>query len=135
MVPPRRRCANEIDVEPGLAECRQVRDRGLRAGEDDGIGIARQRCAGTHPDEIDRRFGFQRIEVVEIGDVGQDRHRDPDPAFGLCRHRRIKRERVFGRQQPGIGEERDEAERLPSGRLCDRGHTGGEQFRDRRGTC
>ncbi len=76
---------HDIDIESGFPERREVRDRRLRSRQDHEVGIARQRRAGSHPDEFDGRLCLKRIKVVEIGDVRQNRHRDPDPRVRLCR--------------------------------------------------
>ena len=48
---------------------------------------------------------------------------------GLCRPRGIERQRIFRRQQPRVGKERHQAERLPSRQLRDARHAVGEQRR------
>jgi len=73
----------------------EVRDGRLRSRQDDEIGVARQFRARPHPHEIDRGLGFQRVEIVEIGDVRQHRDRDPDAPMGLRRGGAVERERVF----------------------------------------
>src|SRR5262249_49020007 len=60
----------------GFPERREVRDRRLRSWQNHEVGVARQCRAWSDLDEFDGRFGLKRIEVVEIGDVRQDRHRD-----------------------------------------------------------
>ena len=66
----------DVDVEAGGAQRRKIGDCRLRAGQHDQIGVAGQRAAGPHADEFDRGLGIERIEIVEIGDVRQDRHGD-----------------------------------------------------------
>ena len=68
----------DVDVEAGAAQSRKIRDRRLRAGQHDEIGIARERRTRPHAHQINRGLGRERIEIVEIGDVRQDRHRDFD---------------------------------------------------------
>ena len=66
----------DVDVEAGAAQNRKIRDRRLRAGQHHEIGIARERRTRPHVLQINRGLGRERIEVVEVGDVRQDRHRD-----------------------------------------------------------
>ena len=68
----------DVDVEAGAAQNREIGDRRLRAGQHHEIGIARERRTRPHVHQIDRGLGRERIEVVEVGDVRQDRHRDFD---------------------------------------------------------
>ena len=44
----------DVDIEPGLPQRRKVRNGRLGSRQNDEVGVARQRGARTHPDEIDR---------------------------------------------------------------------------------
>ena len=94
-----------------------------------------QRRSRPHPNEIDEGLGIQRIEIVEIGDVRQDRHGDAYARIALRRPVGIKCQRIFRRQEPRLGKERHQAERLPSRQLRDARHAFGETASHRRGTC
>jgi adenosylcobyric acid synthase len=65
----------KVAVPAVVAEGQQVADGRLRAGDDHQSGIGRQRLAGRNERHLDRRLRLQRIEVVEIGDARQHRHR------------------------------------------------------------
>ena len=65
-------------------------------------------------------FRLQRIEIVEIGDLRQDRHGDLELRALAPRLRMIERQRILGRQMPRVGKIRHEAERRPAGRRDDR---------------
>ena len=84
--------------KPACAQRGEVGDRRLRARQDDEIGVARQRRARPHRDQLDRGLGVERIEIVEVGDVRQDRHRDAHARLRLRGQRSIERERILGRQ-------------------------------------
>ena len=70
----------DVDVEAGGAQGAQVGERGLGAGEEDEVDVAGNRRSGADAQEIDVGLGREGVEVVEIGDVGQDRDGDADPA-------------------------------------------------------
>ena len=76
-----------------------------------------------------RRLGVERIEIVEIGDMRQQRNGDLDARSVLDGPRSVQRQRILSRQQPRLGEEGNEAERLPAGRRRDQRHAIGEQRR------
>ncbi len=59
----------DIDVPALRAQEGEVADRRFRAGQDDDVGLRRDRFAGTNEDEIDARLHAERIEIVEIGDA------------------------------------------------------------------
>src|SRR6185437_12030737 len=110
---------NDIDVEARVTQRREIGDGRLRTGQDDEVGVARQRCARLHFDEIDRRLRIERVEIVEICDMRQQRNGNLDARIWLRWTLGRERERIFGRQQPRVGEKWNEAERLPAGRLGD----------------
>jgi hypothetical protein len=71
----------EVDV-PALRPQRvEIGDRRLRAGQQHEVGADRQRLAPAHHHHAHARLGPERVEVVEIGDVRQERHRDGDPSL------------------------------------------------------
>ena len=88
-----------------------------------------QRLARPHPHELDAWLGVERIEIVEIGDMRQQRNGDLDARSGFDGPRSLQRQRILRRQQPRLGEEGNEAERLPAGRRRDQRHAVGEQRR------
>ena len=112
----------DVDVKADGAQRREIGDGRFRARQDHEVGVARQRRSRPQPDQIDRRLGLQRVEVVEIGDVGQDRHGDTHPRLRLDGPILFQCERILGGQQPCLREKRHEPERRPAGRLCDAGH-------------
>ena len=118
-----------VDIEAGCAQCRQISDRRLRARQDNEICVARKCRAGTNPHEIDLRLGIERIEIVEIGDVRQDRDDDAHPRSGFRRPVLLKRQRILRWQRAGSGKVRHEAEGFPSGRLSDPLHARSKQRR------
>ncbi len=61
----------QIDVPPLRPEESQIGDGRFRAGQDDEIGIRRQRLAGRHQPEIDLGLLRQGIEIIEIRDAAQ----------------------------------------------------------------
>ena len=63
------------------------------------MGVAGEGGAGPHADEVDLRVGGQRVEVVEVGDVREDRDGDADAAAGCGRAPREAR----GRPRRGGG--------------------------------
>src|SRR5581483_7934544 len=69
--PPMRR---NIAIKTGGPQRRETGDGRLRARQDDEIGSAGKRSAWRYAHELDVGPGLQRIEIVEIGDVRQDRH-------------------------------------------------------------
>ncbi len=72
----------DIDVPALGAQCGQIGERRLGAGQDHEIRIPRQRRPRRHDLEADVGLGRQRVEVIEIRDPRQPRHRDPDGAGG-----------------------------------------------------
>ena len=106
------------------------------AGQDDQVGIARERLARADEDEVDVRLDAQRIEIVEIGDAREHAaRRSCTCRSGRAPRRVAEAERVLGRQARGGGEERDEAERAPAGALCDAPPCRSSNSRRRRGSC
>ena len=64
-------------------------------------------------------LGVERIEIVEIGDVRQDRHGDAHARVRLrWRAALLERERIFGRQQPRVGERTARGRAPPSRSRC-----------------
>jgi hypothetical protein len=105
----------QVDVPALAAQRLEIGDRRLGAGQDHRVGVAGQRLAGLHQDELDIGLRLQRIEVVEIRDARQARHRDLDDARAVAR--RAQREAaavepggVLGRQARGTREPRHQAE-------------------------
>ncbi len=88
----------DVDMEPGGAQRLKIGDGRLRTGQQNQVGVAGQRYSRPDANELDSRLGIERIEIVEIGDVRQDRHRDAQARVGLCRPRGIERQRVLRRQ-------------------------------------
>jgi len=80
-------------------------------------------------DEIDIGFRLQRIEVVEIGDLRQDRHGDLELGALAPFLFVIERQSVLGRQVTRLGKIRHETQRRPAGGLNDRFLAGDEQAR------
>ena len=119
----------DVDIEARLAQRGEIGDGRLGARQDNEIGVARQRIARPHPHQLDGRLGVERIEIVEIGDMRQQRNGDLDGGSGLDRPRSLQREGILRRQQPRFGQEGDEAERLPAGGRRDKRHAVGEQRR------
>ena len=70
----------DIDVKAGGAQRGKIGDGRLRARQDHEIGVAGKRRSRPQPNQIDRGLGLQRIEIVEIGNVRQDRHGDAQRA-------------------------------------------------------
>src|SRR5262249_14570785 len=67
---------DDIDVKAGVAQRREIGDGRLRARQDDEVCIAGQCRAGTNLDEIDGWLRLERIKIVEIGDMRQQRNGD-----------------------------------------------------------
>ena len=72
----------------------------MEPGKIDEVGIAGQRRAGRHDLHVHIRFGHQRIEVVEVRDPREPKHRDLDRAVGR-RGALVQTENVLGRQKTG----------------------------------
>ena len=72
---------DDVDIEARLAQRGEVGDGRLGARQDNEIGVARERLARPHPHELDARLGVERIEIVEIGDMRQQRNGDLDCAL------------------------------------------------------
>ncbi len=75
----------DVDVPALAAQEFEIRERRLRARQDHQRRIARQRPAGPDHDQLDPRLGAQRVEIVEIGDARQYRHRDAERIPALAR--------------------------------------------------
>ena len=58
-----------IAVPSLFTQIQQVTDRRLRARQHHQSRIGRQTLSSADEDQIDIRFGPQRIEIVEIGDA------------------------------------------------------------------
>ena len=117
----------DVDVKAGGAQRSEIGDGRLRARQDHKIDVAGQCRSGPQPDQIDRRLGLQRIEIIEIGDVRQDRHRDAHPRLRFFRPLLFERQRIFGGQPSRIGEKRNQSERCPTGHLRDTRHCRGKE--------
>ena len=85
--------------QPARAQRREIADGGLGARQQDQVGIARQRVAGLDQLDAHIRLGAQRVEIVEIGDARQPRHRDLDRARSSARAIAVQRHRILRRQQ------------------------------------
>ena len=134
-VPPRRRCAAMSISNPAARSASRSAIVAFEPGSTIEIGIAGQRRARPHANEIDRGLGIERIEIVEIGDVRQDRHRDAQPRLRFCRPALLERQRILRRQQPRVRKIRHEAERPPSGQLRDALHARRQTAPHRREIC
>ena len=88
----------DVDVEAGVAQGAEVGDGGLRAGEEDEVGVAGEGGAGPDAEELDLGVGGEGVEVVEVGDAGEDGDGDADGAAG-----RGRRGRGRGRPRRGGG--------------------------------
>ena len=102
----------EVDVPALGAQEFEIADRRLRARQDHQIRIARQWPAGPDQDQLDRRLGAQRVEIVEIGDARQYRHGDAEPELALTRLAALGTlSRIAGEGGPGpqgrVGEGRE----------------------------
>ena len=88
----------DIDVESRRAQRGEIGDGRFRSGQNDQIGVAGQRRTRPHANELDRGLGVERIEIVEIGDMRQDRHGDAQLCLRFRRMALLQRQRVFRRQ-------------------------------------
>ena len=109
----------DVDIPVLRTQEREVGNRGLGPRQDDQRGIAGQRLTRWHHNQPDAGFVRNRIEVVEIGDPRQHRHRDGDRAIaGGCG---VEHNRVFGGQLTCGGKPRDHAQPRPAGAAFDFG--------------
>ncbi len=67
----------EIDVPALLPQKGEIGEGCLGARQDHQGGVKRQRLPRPDQHQLDTGFGAQRIEIVEIGDVWQQRRGDP----------------------------------------------------------
>src|SRR6266567_1488473 len=75
----------QVDVPTLASQEFEIADRRLRTGKDHQHDIARQRLPGWHKDQLYPRLGSQRVEIIEIGDAGQQWDSDPDRPPALTR--------------------------------------------------
>ena len=123
----------DVDVEAGGAEGGEVGDGGLRAGEEDEVGVAGEGRAGPDADEFDLRVGGERVEVVEVGDVREDRDGDADRAAGGGRPGVRARASSAGRRRAGSKKGTRPMARQPV-RVGDRRPCRWRRGQDRRGS-
>src|SRR6516165_10470621 len=132
----------KIDVPPLAAQEPEIADCRLGTGQDHQRGVTRQRMPGPDHHDLDPRLEFQRVEIVEIGDVRQERDRNADATSPLtlllhgslplpaCRERvrvRGQREGVFGWESHRRGKIRHHPETTQSGALAERADAALEQ--------
>jgi hypothetical protein len=120
----------EVDIPAFPAQEGQIGERRLRPWEDHHGCVARQWFARPHQKQLDRGLQPQRVEIVEIGDVGEGRHRDLDPIVWRCGIDACispQCQRVFGRQPACFIEVRNNAKAGPLGALANRRHPAIEQ--------
>jgi hypothetical protein len=110
----------DVDVPALGAQRRKVGDRRLRARQHDEGGITRQRRAARHEDDLDRRLLLQGVEVVEVGDARQHRHRHLEARPRFRGGAVARADGVLRRQAVRLGEPGHEAEGRPAGALVDR---------------
>jgi hypothetical protein len=87
-----------VDIKACVAERGQVGNRRLRAEQDDEIDIAGKGVTGPNPNQLDRWFGLQRVEIVEVGHMRKNWDRDLDPCLCLYGRRPVERQSVFCRK-------------------------------------
>ena len=94
----------DVDVPALRPHHGKVGEGRLGAGQDHQVGIARQGLAARH--EVDRHVGLgdQRVEVVEVGDARDNRHRHLDAGAVALFGRALDGQGVLGRQAAGVGE-------------------------------
>ncbi len=97
----------DVDVPALLAQCGEIGDGRLRPRQDDQVADGEGAAALDH-DEVDIGLGRQRIEIVEIGDMRQERDGNPDLAAAPRVAGTNKIVGVFGGQGPRAVEERHE---------------------------
>ena len=123
------RMRGKIDIPAVVAKCREIGDRCFRTRQQHEIAN-RQRLAAPDKNEPHIGLAFQGIEIIEIGDMRQQRHRnDHSPIARSVAPR--ERHCVFRGQARGIGKERHEAERRPSRARFDKAHDGDAQLLSR----
>ena len=66
----------DVDVPALRAQKDEIADGGFAAGKNDDFGLGGNRLARPDEDQLDVGLHAQRIEIVEIGDAGENRHRD-----------------------------------------------------------
>jgi len=54
----------------------EIADGGFAAGQNDDVGIGRNGFTRSDENQLDAGLHAQWIEIVEIGDAGENRHRD-----------------------------------------------------------
>ena len=113
---------SNVDVKTGAAQRRKVCNGRFRARQNNERGIPGQRRRGPHPHQLDRRLGIERVEVIEIGNVRQDRNGNPHARLRFFGRGSIERERIFGGKHSCVSEEGNEAERFPACCLRDLCH-------------
>ena len=70
----------QVNIPSLLEEEGEIANCGFRSRQDHHIGIARKRLAGRHEPDLHVRLLGEGIEIVEIGDPGDDRNGDLQPA-------------------------------------------------------
>src|SRR5207248_4949356 len=129
----------QVDVPPLIAQENEIGQGRLRAGQDYQRGIARQGLGRPDQYELYAGFGTQRIEIVEIGDAGEQRRGDLDaapltrrasPWPALAAHAwEGQGHTVLGGEQCGVGEIRHDTKTREAGTLADRRDAAVEQAR------
>src|SRR5262249_20332556 len=90
----------DVDVKAGCPQRGEAGNGGFRSGQNDQICVARKCRTRSRANELDVRLSFQRIEIIEIGDVWKYRHGYANSARGLSRAFALKVERILRRQSP-----------------------------------
>ncbi len=125
---------DDVDGEAGGAQAARSAMVDFRAGEDDEVGVGGEDGACAKAEEVDGGLGVERVEVVEVGDVGQDRDGDAEAAAAAGVGGAGEGEGVLGGQAGGGVDVGHEAERGPAGAGGDQRHAVGEERRGRRGS-
>ena len=104
----------EINVKARGTEIGEIGNGRFGAGQQHNFGIAGQSLARFDHDYPHVRLGQQRVEIIKIGDAGQNWHGNRQPAVA-GRARNGQRHGIFGRQFLSIAEKRHKAKGAPAG--------------------
>ena len=66
----------DVNVPPLITQKSQIRNRRFRAGKKNQVGIAGDWLTRLDQHDIDILLAGKRIEIVEIGNPAQHRHRN-----------------------------------------------------------
>ncbi|MNX85565.1 hypothetical protein D3C86_1174090 [compost metagenome] len=105
----------DINVQASILQHGKVGDSGFRTAQQDQTAIGRNCLARPHADQFDIGFHVQGIEIIEIGNMRQDRHGNAHLRARFPFSRAGKPESILRRQLCGVGKMRQKPDGGPAG--------------------